>query len=141
MAAAAVACAAAALAAHTADSSDDPATLFFSAQLGRLSNCMLSVNAARFVASSLSLRLAVPPCRTSPYGEQACAPHLNIPDQRQSLVEFELLRALGGASLHPVRGGDEAVVVLLLGAVVRDLLLHKVDRARELLDRRGSHPG
>ena len=79
--------------------SDDPATLFFSAQLGRLSNCMLSVNAARFVASSLHLRLAVPPCRTSPYGEQACAPHLNIPDQRQSLVEFELLRALESRDL------------------------------------------
>ena len=57
----AAACAAAALAARTADAStstsDDPATLFFSAQLGRLSNCMLSVNARRASSqSSLHLR-------------------------------------------------------------------------------------
>ena len=104
--------------------SDDPATLFFSAQLGRLSNCMLSVNAARFVASSLHLRLAVPPCRTSPYGEQACAPHLNIPDQRQSLVEFELLRALDsrdlGGCTEKSAGSAVAVTALPLRPTLRD---------------------
>ena len=104
---------------------DDPATLFFSAQLGRLSNCMLSVNAARFVASSLHLRLAVPPCRTSPYGEQACAPHLNIPDQRQSLVEFELLRALDsrdlGGCTEKSAGSAVAVTALPLRPTLRDV--------------------
>ena len=104
---------------------DDPATLFFSAQLGRLSNCMLSVNAARFVASSLRLRLAVPPCRTSPYGEQACAPHLNIPDQRQSLVEFELLRALDsrdlGGCTEKSAGSAVAVTALPLRPTLRDV--------------------
>ena len=125
MAAAGAACAAAALAAHAADSSDDPPSLFFSAQLGRLSNCMLSVNAARFVASSLHLRLAVPPCRTSPYGEQACAPHLNIPDQRQSLVEFELLRALDardlGGCTEKSAGSAVAVTALPLRPTLRDV--------------------
>ena len=61
------------------------------------------------------------PCRTSPYGEQACCP--NIPDGGV-LVEFELLRALDSRPRRLHRksaAGAVAVTALPLRPTLRDV--------------------
>ena len=71
-----------------------PPLLFFSTRQGRQTNCVLTVEVARFVAEKLNLRLVLPACHTSPLGEQACAYRPEIPAQRQILVPFSLPKVL-----------------------------------------------
>ena len=61
---------------------DDPATLFFSAQLGRLSNCMLSVNAARFVARAVGISDADTHAGLKPEDKQRILLDLSLRDAR-----------------------------------------------------------
>jgi hypothetical protein len=80
-------------------SSDERALLFFSTRQGRQSNCVLTVEMARFVAERLNRQLVLPNCHTSPLGEQACSHRPDIPPQRQTVVSFSLPKALRAADL------------------------------------------
>ena len=67
--------------------------LYFSTRQGRQTNCLLTVEVARYVAEALGRRV-LPLCHTSPLGGQACEPHPEIPSQRQEVVQFGLHRVL-----------------------------------------------
>ena len=77
--------------------------LLFSAQQGRQSNCIVQIEVARFLAERLGRRLLLPPCNTSPYGEQACKEVPGVPSQRQTLVKFPLARVMRPADLSRCR--------------------------------------
>ena len=68
--------------------------LFFSTRQGRQSNCVLTVEVVRFLAERFGRQLVLPPCHTSPLGEQACAARPDLPPQRQILVPFALSKIL-----------------------------------------------
>ena len=72
----------------------EPPLLFFSTRQGRQSNCVLTVEVARFLAEKLGRQLVLPSCHTSPLGEQACAYRPDIPAQRQSVVSMNLQKLL-----------------------------------------------
>lgn len=71
-----------------------PPLLIFSTLLGRQSNCLLTVEVARFVAERLGRRLLLPPCKSSPLAEQACSYRPGIPTQRQSRAPMSLRKVL-----------------------------------------------
>lgn len=78
---------------------EDPALLFFSTRQGRQSNCVLTVEVARFLAERFGRRLVLPSCHTSPLGEQACAVRSDLPPQRQTVVPFALHKVLQARDL------------------------------------------
>ena len=98
---------------HKFKSHDDASTplLFFSTRQGRQSNCVGTVEAARFVAEKLSRRLVLPPCHTSPLGEQACAFRKDLPPQRQTVVPFSLQRVLQPRDLARCRAPPTATLL------------------------------
>ena len=77
--------------------------LLFSAQQGRQSNCIVQVEVARYLAERMGRRLLLPPCNTSPYGEQACKEAPGVPSQRQTLVKFPLARVMRPSDLSRCR--------------------------------------
>lgn len=64
-----------------------------------LRNCVLTVEAARYVAERLDRRLVLPLCHTSPLGEQACSLRADIPSQRQIIVPLVLPKVLQARDL------------------------------------------
>ena len=80
-----------------------PPLIFFSTRQGRQSNCVLTVEIARFMAERLGRRLVLPACHTSPLGEQACAVRPDIPPQRQIVVPFALPKVLQARDLARCR--------------------------------------
>jgi hypothetical protein len=83
--------------------SDRAGLLFFSTRQGRQTNCVLTVEVARFVAERLRRNLVLPLCHTSPLGQQACARRPAIPPNAHSLVSFSLTRALQAQDLGRCR--------------------------------------
>lgn len=91
---------------------NDP-SLFFSCQQGRQTNCLMMVEIARFLAEQLGRQLVLPPCNTSPYGEQACAIRQSIPNQRQTITKFPLGRVLRPSDLSRCQAPPGAAPSLL----------------------------
>lgn len=74
---------------------EDPRQLlFFSTRQGRQSNCVATVEIARYFAEQFDRRLVLPTCHTSPLGEQACSRRPDLPPQRQLVVPFVLSKVL-----------------------------------------------
>lgn len=92
---------------------DSPSLLFFSTRQGRQTNCVLTVEVARYVAERLGRRLVLPLCHTSPLGPQACSSRPEIPSQRQSVVPFALDRALQPRDLSRCTGPAASALPLL----------------------------
>ena len=106
--------------------------LFFSTRQGRQSNCVLTVEVARFVAERLDRRLVIPWCHTSPLGEQACAHRPDIPPQRQAVVYFALQKMLQLRDLS--RCQRPASVTSLPAIAPMDLAIHAMARNVTCLD-------
>jgi len=68
--------------------------LYYSTQLGRQSNCLLTIEVARYAAERLSRRLVLPSCHTSPLGEQACSSRPDLAAQRQRVLPYAIDRVL-----------------------------------------------
>lgn len=73
--------------------------LFLSTRQGRQTNCVLTVEVGRHLAELLGRRLVLPPCASSPLGEQACAALPELPPQRQVVVQLPLTRVLQARDL------------------------------------------
>jgi hypothetical protein len=97
---------------------NDHNLLLFSTRQGRQTNCLISVEVARLIAERLWLRLVLPPCRTSPLGEHACAFKPKVPPNAHALVHLELQRVLQARDLARCRLPQGSTSMLLTPSTV-----------------------
>ena len=86
--------------------------LFFSTRQGRQTNCVLTVEVARYVGELLGRQLVLPHCHTSPLAEHACASMPGIPPQRQTVVPLALDRVMRHSDLARCRSRANTMPLL-----------------------------
>lgn len=78
--------------------------LFFSSQWGLLTNCLMQINLARWLAEQFGKTLVMPMCISSENPEHTCTVRKNVPNQRLRYVHVNMsaiwtARSLGGCAV------------------------------------------
>lgn len=78
--------------------------LFFSSQWGLLTNCLMQINLARWLAEQFGKTLVMPMCISSENPEHTCAVRKGVPNQRLRYVQVNMsaiwtARSLGGCTV------------------------------------------